>query len=45
LEGAYQAAGDTNGDGVITITDFIQVKAQLLGKGDIVPQAAKPNAK
>ena len=35
LTGVYATAANTNGDSGISITDFIQVKAKILGKGDI----------
>jgi hypothetical protein len=38
LSGVSLTAGDTNGDGAITVTDFIQIKAQILGKGNVVPR-------
>ena len=34
-------AAPTSNDGSITITDFIQVKAQILGKSDITPHSAE----
>ena len=36
LSGAAATAADTNGDNGISITDFIQIKAKILGKGSIV---------
>jgi hypothetical protein len=35
LSGAYLTAADTNGDGTVSITDFVQIKAKILGKGNI----------
>ena len=35
LTGVYATAADTSGDGGISLTDFIQVKAKILGKGTI----------
>ena len=31
-------AADLNGDGNVSITDFIQMKSHILGKGEIKPQ-------
>ena len=39
LEGAAALAGDVSGDGAITITDFIQIKAHILGKSQVTPKA------
>jgi hypothetical protein len=35
LSGVNAQAADTNGDGGISVTDFIQIKAKILGKGAI----------
>ena len=35
LSGVNGDAGDVNGDGKINITDFIKIKATLLGKDSI----------
>jgi hypothetical protein len=37
LTGAAAAAADTNGDGFISITDFIQIKAHILGISSVTP--------
>ena len=41
LSGAYEKAGDVNGDGKINITDFIKVKATTLKKDSITGVAVK----
>ena len=37
LTEAGMAAADTNADGAVSITDFLQLKAKLLGKSEITP--------
>ena len=35
LTGVFSKAADVNGDGKVNITDFIKIKAALLGKDSI----------
>ena len=37
LAGAFSEAADLNGDGNITMTDFVRFKAVMLGTENIVP--------
>ncbi|MBQ3542445.1 MAG: hypothetical protein IJA45_04875, partial [Oscillospiraceae bacterium] len=39
LSGASGQAADTNGDGGVSITDFIQMKAHILGKSKVEPKS------
>lgn len=41
FDGVGEKGADVNGDGKITITDFVQMKTHILGNGKIIAKEAK----
>jgi hypothetical protein len=40
LQGAAAKAADTSGDGKISVTDYVQMQAHILGKSTVQPKSA-----